>query len=130
MVQDAESHAEDDRKALELVTARNQLDSLIHSTHKSLKEYGDHLTADEKAAIEAAVKEAEAVVKGDDKEAIEAKTEALATAAQKLGEKMYAAEQAKAQAGEAGAQPGAHAEAKKDEGDVVDAEFTEVKDKK
>ena len=111
MVQDAEAHAEDDRKALELVTARNQLDSLIHSTHKSLKEYGDHLTADEKAAIEA-------------------KAEALATAAQKLGEKMYAAEQAKAQAGEAGAQPGAHAEAKKDEGDVVDAEFTEVKDKK
>ncbi len=134
MVQDAEAHAEDDRKAVELVIARNQLDSLIHSTHKSLKEYGDHLSAEEKSAIEAALKEAEEVVKTDDKEAIEAKAEALSTAAQKLGEKMYAAEQAKAQAGEAGAhtgeQPGAHAEAKKDEGDVVDAEFTEVKDKK
>ena len=128
MVQDAEAHAEDDRKALELVTARNQLDALIHSTHKSLKEYGDQLTADEKSAVEAALKEAEEVVKGDDKEAIEAKAEALATAAQKLGEKMYAAEQAKAQAGEAGAESGA--EAKKDEGDVVDAEFTEVKDEK
>ncbi len=128
MVQDAEAHAEDDRKALELVTARNQLDALIHSTHKSLKEYGDHLTADEKAAIEAAMKEAEEVVKGDDKEVIEAKTEALATAAQKLGEKMYAAEQAKAQAG--GEPGGAHSEPAKDEGDVVDAEFTEVKDKK
>ncbi len=127
MVNDAEAHAEDDRKALELVTARNQLDALIHSTHKSLKEYGEQLTEEEKTAIEAALKEAEAVVKGDDKEAIEARTEALATAAQKLGEKMYAAEQAKAQAGASGE---THAEPAKEEGDVVDAEFTEVKDKK
>ncbi|MBI5437296.1 MAG: Hsp70 family protein, partial [Nitrosomonadales bacterium] len=128
MVQDAEAHAEEDHKAIELVTARNQLDALIHSTQKSMKEYGEQLDAEEKGKIEAALKEAEEAVKGDDKEAIEAKTEALATAAQKLGEKMYAAEQAKAQqAGEAG---GAHAEPKKEEGDVVDAEFTEVKDKK
>ncbi|MDO8263992.1 MAG: molecular chaperone DnaK [Gallionella sp.] len=134
MVQDAEIHAEDDRKALELVTARNQLDSLIHSTHKSLKEYGEHLTTDEKAAIETALKEAEEVVKGDDKEAIEAKAEALATSAQKLGEKMYAAEQAKAQGAEGcgNCGPGETcSDQKKDEGDVVDAEFTEVKgDKK
>ncbi len=129
MVQDAEVHAEDDRKALELVTARNQLDMLIHSSHKSLKEYGEHLTAEEKAAIETALKEAEEVVKADDKDAITAKTEALATAAQKLGEKMYAAEQTKAQAG-AGAGAAPDAEAKKDEGDVVDAEFTEVKEEK
>ena len=127
MVQDAEAHAEDDRKALELVTARNQLDALIHSTHKSLKEYGDQLGGDDKSAIENALKDAESVVKGDDKDAINAKAEALAAAAQKLGEKMYAAEQAKAQAGgEAGASSGA--ETKQDEGDVVDAEFTEVKD--
>ena len=126
MVRDAEAHAEDDKKALELVTARNQLDALIHSTTKSLKEYGDQLTADEKSAIEAAVKEAEEVVKSDDKDAIEAKSEALATAAQKLGEKMYAAEQAKSQSAEAGAPHEAH----KEEGDVVDAEFTEVKDQK
>ena len=133
MVQDAEIHAEDDRKALELVTARNQLDSLIHSTHKSLKEYGEQLNAEEKGAIEAALKEAEEVVKGDDKEAIEAKAEALATAAQKLGEKMYAAEQAKAQGAEGcgSCGPGETcSDQKKDEGDVVDAEFTEVKDKK
>ncbi|MDP2852536.1 MAG: Hsp70 family protein, partial [Gallionella sp.] len=133
MVNDAEVHAEDDRKALELVTARNQLDALIHSTQKSLKEYGEQLTADEKAAIEAALKEAEEAVKADDKEAIEAKTEALATAAQKLGEKMYAAEQAKAQEGGCGScGPGETcSDQKKDEGDVVDAEFTEVKgDKK
>ena len=128
MVQDAEANAEDDRKAVELVTARNQLDALIHSTHKSLKEYGEHLNADEKSAIEAALKDAEEAVKADDKDAIQAKAEALATAAQKLGEKMYAAEQAKAQASDAGAASGA--EAKKDEGDVVDAEFTEVKDHK
>ena len=126
MVADAEAHADEDKRAMELVTARNQLDALIHSTNKSLKEYGEQLSAEEKSAIEAAVKEAEEVVKGDDKTAIEAKTEALATAAQKLGEKMYAAEQAKAQSAQGGAQP----EAKADEGDVVDAEFTEVKDKK
>ncbi|MDH2918363.1 MAG: molecular chaperone DnaK [Sideroxydans sp.] len=128
MVADAEANAEDDRKAIELVTARNQLDSLIHSTHKSLKEYGDHLTADEKTAVEAALKEAEEVVNTDDKAAIEAKAEALATAAQKLGEKMYAAEQAKAQGADAGAAP--HTDAPKHDDNVVDADFTEVKDTK
>ncbi|OIR01023.1 chaperone protein DnaK [mine drainage metagenome] len=128
MVADAEAHADEDKKAMELVTSRNQLDALIHSTNKSMKEYGEQLTADEKSAIEAAVKDAETVVKGDDKAAIDAKAEALATAAQKLGEKMYAAEQAKAQATQGGAAHGN--EAKTDEGDVVDAEFTEVKDKK
>jgi molecular chaperone DnaK len=128
MVQDAEAHADEDKKAMELVTARNQLDALIHSTQKSLKEYGEQLTADEKSAIEAALKEAEEVVKGDDKDAITAKSEALATAAQKLGEKMYAAEQAKAQA--AGGAGGAQAESKPHDDNVVDAEFTEVKDKK
>jgi len=132
MVQDAEAHAEEDHKAIELVTARNQLDALIHSTQKSMKEYGEQLDAEEKGKIEAALKEAEEVVKGDDKAAIDARAEALATAAQKLGEKMYAAEQAKAQAGGCGTcEPGEQcADHKKDEGDVVDAEFTEVKDKK
>ena len=100
---------------------------MIHSSKKSLTEYGKELTDSEKGAIESALKDAEEAVKGDDKAAIDAKTEALATAAQKLGEKMYAAEQAKAAGG--GSTP--HAEAAgKDEGDVVDAEFTEVKDKK
>ncbi len=128
MVQDAEAHADEDKKAMELVTSRNQLDALIHSTNKSMKEYGEQLSAEEKAAIETALKDAEEVVKGDDKEAIDAKAEALATAAQKLGEKMYAAEQAKAQA--AGAEGGAQAESKPQDDNVVDAEFTEVKDKK
>jgi molecular chaperone DnaK len=128
MVQDAEMFAEDDRKVLELVTARNQLDALIHSTNKSMKEYGEQLSADEKSAIEAALKEADEVVKGDDKAAIEAKTEALATAAHKLAEKLQAAEAAKQ--GGANAAGAGQSEAKKDEGDVVDAEFTEVKSDK
>ncbi|KAF0206467.1 MAG: molecular chaperone [Gallionellaceae bacterium] len=130
MVDDAESHADEDKKAIELVTARNQLDALIHSTNKSMKEYGEQLSAEEKSAIEAALKEAEEVVKENDKDAITAKSEALATAAQKLGEKMYAAEQAKAQA--AGAEGGAQqsAGAAPHDDNVVDAEFTEVKDKK
>src|ERR1041385_3937632 len=127
MVKDAEAHAAEDKKQLEIVTSRNQLDSLLHSVQKSLKEYGDKLTADEKAKIEAAVKDAEEAMKSEDKERIDAKAQALAQASQKLGEKMYAeAQQAQ------GAQGGGDAKASKpaDEADVVDAEFTEVKDKK
>ena len=127
MVKDAEAHAAEDKKQLEIVTSRNQLDSLLHSVQKSLKEYGDKLTADEKAKIEAAVKDAEEAMKSEDKERIDAKAQALAQASQKLGEKMYAeAQQAP------GAQEGGDAKASKpaDEADVVDAEFTEVKDKK
>ena len=131
MVQEAEMFAEDDRKALELVSARNQLDALIHATNKSMKEYGEQLSADEKAAIEKAMKEAGEVAKGDDKAAIESKTEALSTAAHKLAEKLQAAEAAKQASTHADAGAGAaHGEAKKDEGDVVDAEFTEVKSDK
>ncbi len=136
MVKDAETHADEDRKALELVTARNQADALVHSVRKSLGEYGDKLEAGEKDRIEAAAKDVEEALKGEDKDAIEAKTKALAEASQKLGEKVYAEAQAKAQAAEtpgAGAAPGADAPdgAKaKEEGNVVDAEFTEVKDKK
>ena len=128
MVEDAESHAEEDRKAIELVTARNQLDALIHSTQKAMKEYGEHLDTSEKSTVEAALKEAEEVVKSDDKEAIESKTESLSTAAQKLSEKMYAAESAKAQGGQSAEQP--NGEPTKDQSDVVDAEYTEVKDGK
>ena len=128
MVQDAELFAEDDRKAIELVTSRNQLDALIHATQKSMKEYGEQLSAEEKTSIENALKEAEEVVKGDDKDVIDAKAEALSTAAHKLSEKLQAAEAAKqGGAGDAGGHQG---ESKKDEGDVVDAEFTEVKNDK
>src|SRR5205814_10638757 len=98
--------------------------------------YGDKLDAGEKEKIESALKDVEEAMKGNDKEAIDAKTQALAAASQKLGEKVYADAQAKAAQGEAqpgaagGAAPGGEGEAKKDEGNVVDAEYTEVKDKK
>ena len=126
MVKDAEAHAEEDRKALELVNARNQCEALVHSVKKSLAEYGEKLEAGEKEKIETAIKEAEVALKSEDKAAIDAKSQTLAQAAQKLGEKMYADAQA---AGEKAA-PGAKSEAKTDEGEVVDAEYTEVKDGK
>ncbi|HEY1290390.1 MAG TPA: molecular chaperone DnaK [Burkholderiales bacterium] len=130
MVKDAEAHAEEDKKQLELVNARNQLEAVVHSVKKSLKDYGDKLDAGEKEKIEAAVKDAEGALKSEDKSEIDAKQQALAQAAQKLGEKMYAAEQAKQQA-QSEPPGGQEAGAKKqDDGNVVDAEFTEVKDKK
>jgi molecular chaperone DnaK len=126
MIKDAEAHAEEDRRARELVEARNQCDHMIHTVRKSLKEHGDKIGAEERERVERALKDAEAALKSDDKAAIEAKTQALAQAAHKLAERMYAQEQAKQQAGAAaGAESG-----KKDEGEVVDAEYTEVKDKK
>ncbi len=134
MVKDAEAHAEEDRKARELVDARNQCDHIIHGVKKSLKDHGDELSAEEKSQIEQALKEAEESLKGEDKAAIEAKTQALAQASHKLAEKMYAKEQAKQQAQgaeSAGAAGGAGpASEKKDDGNVVDAEYTEVKDGK
>ena len=134
MVKDAEAHADEDKKQLELVTARNQGEALMHSIKKSLGEYGDKLEAGEKEKIEAAIKELEGVLKGEDKAAIEEKSQALAMASQKLGEKIYAEAQAKnAQGASAAPQPeaaSAQGAAPQDDGNVVDAEYTEVKDKK
>jgi len=130
MVKDAEAHAEEDKKQLELVNARNQLEAVVHSVKKSLKDYGDKLDSGEKEKIEAAVKEAEGALKSDNKSEIDARQQALAQAAQKLGEKMYAAEQAKQQQAQGQPAGGPEAPGKQDEGNVVDAEFTEVKDKK
>jgi molecular chaperone DnaK len=124
MVKDAEANAAEDHKAFELATARNAADSMIHAVKKSLKDYGDKIDASEKEKIEAAIKEAEEAARGSDKEAIEARTNELATASHKLAEHMYQAEQAKAGGAEAGA-----SDAGKGGDDVVDAEFTEVKDK-
>lgn len=131
MVQDAEVHAEEDRQAHELAEARNQCDGMIHMVKKSLAEHGKELSDEERAAIETAMKEAEDAHRENDLEAIKAKSEALGAAAQKLGEKVYAKQQAET-AAQGGAEAGANGnnEAKQDEGDVVDAEFTEVKDKK
>src|SRR6186997_2947772 len=132
MVKDAEAHADEDKKALELVQARNQADALVHSVKKSLAEYGDKIAADEKAKIETALKEAEEALKSDDKETIDAKSQALATASHKLAEQMYAKEQAAQQpAGSGDANANAQSgDAKKDDGNVVDAEYEEVKDGK
>src|SRR2546421_1028641 len=117
MVKDAEAHAEGDRKTLELVNARNSAEALVHSVRKSLKEYGDQVDAAEKEKIEAAVKDAEGVLKSEDKSAIEAKAQALAQAAQKLGEKVYAEQQQQAQAGGQQQGPGEAEAGKKDDND-------------
>ena len=138
MVKDAELNAADDKKKLELIQARNSADAMVHSVKKSLAEHGDKLDAGEKEKIEAAIKDAEEALKGEDKAVIEAKTETLMTASQKLGEKIYAETQAAAAAASAAAGGGAgggageapHADAsaaKPADDNVVDAEFKEVK---
>ncbi len=121
MVRDAEAHADEDRKFEELATARNQGDQLVHATRKMITEAGDKATDEDKATIEAALAELEDAVKGDDKEAIDAKVEALSQASAPLAQKMYA-EQA-----EQGEQP-TDAASDDNADDVVDAEFEEVKD--
>ena len=117
MVQDAEAHREDDRKFHELVGARNLADAAVHSTRAAIKDHGDKVPGDQLAAIETALSDLETAMKGDDKAQIEAKTEALSQAAQSL----YAA-------ASNAAQPEGDAQAKPAGDDVVDAEFTEVKD--
>jgi len=124
MEEDAIKYADEDRKLRELVDARNAADGMVHSVKKSLTEHGDKLDAAEKEAIETALKDVEEAMKSDDKATIEAKTEALTTASQKLGEKVYAGQQAEANT--ESAQPSAEGE-KTVDGDVVDAEFEEVK---
>src|SRR5699024_6802376 len=126
MVKDAEANAAEDKRVAELAQSRNQADALLHSTRKSLEEYGDKLEDSDKEAIETALKELEEVLKDGDKEAIDAKVENVTTAAQKLGEHMYADMQAQAEA-EQGAQ-GTTQESEDD--NVVDADFKEVKDDK
>ena len=133
MVRDAEANAEDDKRLKELAEAHNQGDALVHSTRKAVTEYGDKLDAAEKEKIDGAIKDLEAALKGSDKAEIDAKSAALSTAAQSLGEKMYAdaqAKQAAAGAGDGAAGAGPSAEAKAKEEDVVDADFKEVKDSK
>ena len=124
MVQDAEEHADEDRKARELVDAKNQGESLVHSVRKSAEELGDKVEAGEKENIEAAVSELEEALKGDDLDDIKTKTEAVTQVSHKLAEQMYAQAQAE-QSADAG---DGNAEAKTDNDDVVDAEFEEVDD--
>ena len=130
MVKDAEANAADDHRLAELALARNAADALVHSTRKSLTEYGDKLDEADKTAIEAAIKEVDELLKTDaDKAAIDAKVEALSQASQKLGEKMYADMQAQQGAAQQAAGGGAQAGggAKPADDNVVDADFKEVK---
>ena len=128
MVKDAEAHAEEDRKAKELVETRNMAENMIHATKKSMDEFGDKVEEQEKKDIEAAISDLEEALKGDDKDAISEKTTKLTEAAGKLAEKAYAQEQGEPGAETSGEATGAESKAKDD--DVVDAEFEEVKDDK
>lgn len=128
MVRDAEAHAEEDKKAAELVQARNQADGMIHTVKKSLADYGDKIDASEKEKIEVAIKAVEDAIQGDDKEKIDSTTQELMTASQKIGEMMYADQAQQGAGAEAGhAEQADGASAKED---VIDAEYTEVNDKK
>jgi molecular chaperone DnaK len=129
MVADAEANAESDKQRVELVQARNAGEAMVHSVKKSLDEHGSKLSADEKAKIEEAIKELEAALPGEDKDAIETKTDNLMKASQTLGEKVYAEAQAAAGGAGAGAAGGATGSGSGNAGaeDVVDAEFKEVK---
>jgi molecular chaperone DnaK len=118
MVKDAEAHAEEDKKRRALVEARNHGEALVHSTEKSLKDYGDKVSEADKSAIETAVTALKSALEGEDVEAITAKTNELAQAAMKLGEAMYQA----SQAGGDGDGPGAKGD------DAVDVDFEEVDD--
>jgi molecular chaperone DnaK len=124
MVKDAESHAEEDKKRRELIDARNQAEALIHSTEKSLADLGDKVSAEDKTAVESAVSELRTALEGDDKDAIEAKTQSLAQVSMKLGEAIY---QQSSDQGEGGAAGGAEQPSSEGEG-VVDADFEEVDD--
>lgn len=126
MVQDAEAHAADDKKRREGVEAKNQAEALIHTTEKSLADYGDKVSADDKAAIETAVADLKKAVESDNTDDISAKTKALAEASMKLGEAMYEASKAQA---EADAAADAAKDARRDD-DVVDADFEEIDDTK
>jgi molecular chaperone DnaK len=123
MIKDAEAHADEDRKLVELVQARNHADGMIHATEKSLKELGEQVDAAEKSSIEAAIEALKEVVRGDDKAVIEEKTNALTEIAGKLAERVYA----QAGAGDASA---ADNQSHAADDNVVDAEFEEVKDDK
>ncbi|MFZ4690375.1 MAG: Hsp70 family protein, partial [Polymorphobacter sp.] len=125
MVKDAEKFAEDDKKRRAVAEARNQADSLIHSTERQLSEHGDKVGADVKAEIEAAVADLKGILDGGDPDALTAKTTTLSNAAMKLGEAIYTAEQAKAASPDAEAQAG-----RPGDDNVVDAEFSDVEDDK
>jgi molecular chaperone DnaK len=128
MVKDAETHASEDKKRRAFVEAKNQAEALVHQTEKSLKDYGDKVQAADRTAIENALSDLKEALKGEDATDIQAKAQSLAQVSMKLGEAMYQAQQGGQSGGDAsGGDAGASGEKKED---VVDAEFTEVDDKK
>ncbi|MBN9343743.1 MAG: molecular chaperone DnaK [Caedibacter sp. 38-128] len=127
MVKDAQSHEAEDKKRRAVIEAKNHAESLAHATEKNVSEYGDKISADEKAAIETAIKDLKETLTGEDEEAIKAKTQTLMEASMKLGEAIYKATQAESAASAASGEPQAAQQA---EGDVVDADYEEVKDDK
>ncbi|AIL12293.1 molecular chaperone DnaK [Candidatus Paracaedimonas acanthamoebae] len=128
MVKDAQSHETEDKKRRAVIEAKNHAESLVHATEKNVSEYGDKISADEKASIETAIKDLKEALTGDDEEAIKAKTQTLMEASMKLGEAIYKATQAESAA--SAASSGEPQEAKQAEGEVVDADYEEVKDDK
>ena len=129
MVRDAEAHADEDKRFRELIDSRNKADALVHSTEKSIKDLGDKVEPAERASIEAAMNDLRAVLKGDDKEAIDRKAEALAQAAAPAVQRAYQAEAGAGGAGAQGAPGGGAGASAGGKDDVLDAEFEEVKDK-
>ena len=125
MVAEAEANKDEDHRRFELAQSRNQADAAVAQVQKTLKDLGDKVDGADRAACESAIKEVEAAIKGDSKEAIDKSVETLMAAAQKIGEKLNAAAAQNAQA----QQPGAAQEAagKKADDDVVDADYKEVK---
>lgn len=125
MIRDAEAHAAEDKKFRELAETRNRADALVHATEKSMKDLGDKVTGEERAAIEAAISDLRGVLKGDDQSAIEHKAEALAKASAPVVQRAYQAEGASAGA----SSPSGAAGDETGKDDVLDAEFEEIKDK-
>jgi molecular chaperone DnaK len=125
MVKDAEMHSSEDQKKRELIEARNQADGLVYTTEKAVKEHGEKLDEETRKGIETALEDLKKAMEGDDPETIKSKTEALATASQKLGELLYQQAQSEAEAG-----TDETAEGGDQKEDVVDAEFEEVDDEK
>jgi len=128
MVKDAEENKEKDKQFHELVTARNQADSLVHATEKSMKDLGEKVTSEERAKIEPVISELKTLIKGDNKELLEAKTKELTELSGKIAEKAYAQQAGDANASADASQQANQDQSKKEDG-VVDAEFEEVKDK-
>jgi molecular chaperone DnaK len=129
MVRDAEAHADDDKKFRELVETRNKADGMVHSVEQMLKDLGEKVPVEERSKVESALGDLKSVLKGDDKDKIEKKLEALMQASSNIAQQAYSAESAGGGAGAAGGAAGADASASNDRGDVLDAEFEEVKDK-